>query len=150
MIHRITSALCLLLALGCGSDGSPQAPVGTFALDREASEGFTETLYEMEDKLAVEEARALAARLAAVLSGRVQLSLQGEGALEVEGPNGPLVNVTGQWTQHGRRIVLTSQGPPARTLEFDWIDGSRALHLELPVDDEKVVLVFQEELSPGK
>lgn len=144
MVTRLLVALCLLPSLACGPDGPP-APIGSFELDREATEGFTGTRYKLEGSLTGDEVNALATRLVTGLSGTVRFKADGEGAVQVEGPNGPLASVTGRWTQDGRRVVLTGQESPSTRFEFDWIDGSRALRLELPVGEETAVLIFQAE-----
>lgn len=146
MLHRTFLTFCLFSGLACTRDGAP-APIGSFSLDTDATRDFTETSYRVEGALNASEAKALAIRLTTGMSGTVQFTADGTGSVNLETSEGITASATGNWLQSGRRIVLKGQGPNPSPFEFDWIDGSRALRLELPVGEEIAVLVFQEDSS---
>lgn len=132
----------LLQVVACTPDG-PLAPVGTFTLDAASTRAFTETHYRTQRGLDEPDARAMGARLAAELHGTVQLGSDGAGVVHVEDSSGTVAHVAGGWTQTDRHIALTGQEPGSGTLELDWIDGSRALRLEISIGEDEAILMFQ-------
>lgn len=145
----IVTPVALLPLIACAPE-APVSPIGTFTLDADSTKAFTETRYKTKGGLDETAARAMGTQLAAALQGNVQLQRDGSGTLHIEGPGGAVVHVDGPWNQTDRQIALTGREPGSGTFEFDWIDGSGALHLQLPIGEAEGILVFQATSSTGE
>lgn len=145
----IVTSASLLPLIACAPE-APVVPIGTFTLDADSTKAFTETHYRTKGSLDEPAARAMGTQLAAALHGDVQLQSNGSGTLHIEHPGGTVVHVAGPWNQTDRQIALTGREPGSGTFEFDWIDGSGALHLQLPIGEAEGILVFQATSSTGE
>lgn len=145
----IVTSVSLLPLISCAPE-APVSPIGTFTLDADSTKAFTETHYRTKGGLDETAARAMGTRLAAALQGNVQLQRDGSGTLHIEDPGGTVVHVAGPWIQTDRQIALTGREPGSGTFEFELIDGSGALHLQLPIGEAEGTLVFQAASSTGE
>lgn len=144
----IVTSVSLLPLIACAPE-APVAPIGTFTLDANSTKAFTETHYRTKERVDELAARAMGTQLAAALQGNVELQRDGSGTLHIEDRGGAIVHVAGPWNQTDRQIALTGREPGSGTFEFDWIDGSGALHLQVPIGEAEGILVFQATSSTG-
>lgn len=133
------TALLAIALLGCSAE--PRRPQGKYALDSDATRGFTETRLVMKEGLDRAVAEPLARQLVEGAKATAELRTDGTAFVQLTLGSAEWRALTGTWQIDGRTVTCSADGDE-EPITFTYADGSDTLEIEVPIDGHRAVLLL--------